>query len=316
MEAKRKKCGPLWCARTVALALGLMVAARAEAQRGRVRGRVVDNETRPLAGVEILLEYQGVPRQRITVKTDTKGDFVQVGIPTGNYKVTYSVEGYMPVTQGVRVTEDGYDLGTVPLLKLPEGALSEKGAKAAQGNLDSAAKAVSKGDYQAAIASYQKFLELSPKNAEAHFNIATNYEKLGNHEEALAYYGKALELRPDLYEAYLAIAEIHAATQKWAEATAALKKALDLRPQERTLLFNYGAYAGNAGDTATARQSFEKLLELDPTHALAHYQLAMILLGQGENPGAIAHLENYLALAPEGPKAATAKEILAQVKKD
>lgn len=311
------KRNPRMLFRVMVLAPLLMVTSSAEAQRGSVRGRVVDAEKQPLEGAEILLEYQGIPKQRIKAKTDDKGEFAQVGLPTGNYQLTYTMEGYVPVIRRVHVGPDlATDLGSVSLIKMPEGALTEKQHKEAQGYLDAAEEAMKKADYQGAIVSYEKFLQLSPKSAEAHYHIATAYDKMGKPDEAMKYYQKAVELRPDFFEAYLAISDVHASKQQWPEAMGALKKALELRPTEKTVLFNYGAYAGNTGDMATAQQAFEKFIELDPTNALARFQLALVLVGQEKNQEAIAHLEKYLELEPEGSKAETVKELLEQLKKN
>lgn len=63
----------------------------------------------------------------------------------------------------------------------------------------------------------------------------------------------------------------------------------------------------------TARRAFEMVLEKDPDHAAAHYHLAMTLIGLGKSDEAVAHLERYLDLAPEGAQAATARQMLEQL---
>ena len=72
----------------------------------------------------------------------------------------------------------------------------------------------------------------------------------------------------------------------------------------------------NSGDFPKAREAFEKLLSFDPNHAAGRYELAMILVNQGENDAAVPHLEKYLELAPEGSQAAAAKGILDYLKKN
>jgi hypothetical protein len=47
----------------------------------------------------------------------------------------------------------------------------------------------------------------------------------------------------------------------------------------------------------------------------AHYQLGMANLNLGQLPAAIAAFEGYLAVAPNGPKAAEVKTFIAQLKK-
>jgi len=53
----------------------------------------------------------------------------------------------------------------------------------------------------------------------------------------------------------------------------------------------------------------------NPNHAEAHYQLGMALVNEGKLPEAATEFDTYLKLAPSGPNAATAKGILATIKK-
>jgi tetratricopeptide (TPR) repeat protein len=171
-------------------------------------------------------------------------------------------------------------------------------------------EASSSEDYQATIKSLQEFLEMVPNSAEAHFNIGAAYEKMGDTENALASYRKAVEFAPDMYDAWLAMGDLCGKTQKWQEGMEALGKALELQPDTGAVLFNYGAYAFNAGDVDAAEGAFERLVEADPTHAMGHYRLALVNVGQGDREKAIAHIEKYLELAPDSPNAAAAKELL------
>ena len=74
----------------------------------------------------------------------------------------------------------------------------------------------------------------------------------------------------------------------------------------------------NAGKIPEAKAQFEQAVKLDPNLADAHYWLGMALVNAG-TPEAMTeakgHFETYLKLAPEGPNAATAKSLVAQLKK-
>ena len=50
------------------------------------------------------------------------------------------------------------------------------------------------GDYAAAIADFQRVIELDPTNANAFFNLASSFDVLGRYDEAIFNYGRALEL--------------------------------------------------------------------------------------------------------------------------
>src|SRR5258708_39640180 len=80
-------------------------------------------------------------------------------------------------------------------------------------------------------------------------------------------------------------------------------------------MFNQGVILWNAGKIADAKKQFEATIAAKPDHAEAHYQLGMALVNEGNLAGAGAEFEKYVQLAPNGPNAATAKGILATLKK-
>jgi Flp pilus assembly protein TadD len=80
-------------------------------------------------------------------------------------------------------------------------------------------------------------------------------------------------------------------------------------------MFNQGVILWNAGKIPEAKKQFEGAIAANPNHAEAHYQLGMALVNEGNLPGAATEFDTYLKLAPTGPNAATAKGILATIKK-
>ena len=71
----------------------------------------------------------------------------------------------------------------------------------------------------------------------------------------------------------------------------------------------------NGGKIPEAKKQFEAAIKADPNHAESHYQLGMALLNENALQQAVPEFETYLKLAPEGPNAATAKAMVAQLKK-
>jgi lipoprotein NlpI len=80
-------------------------------------------------------------------------------------------------------------------------------------------------------------------------------------------------------------------------------------------LFNQGVILWNGGKVAEAKKQFEAAIAANPNHAESHYQLGMALVNEGNLPAASTEFETYLKIAPSGPNAATAKGILATIKK-
>jgi Flp pilus assembly protein TadD len=80
-------------------------------------------------------------------------------------------------------------------------------------------------------------------------------------------------------------------------------------------MFNQGVILWNGGKVAEAKKQFEAAIQANPSHPEAHYQLGMALVNEGNLAAAGGEFETYLKLAPEGPNAATAKSLVAQLKK-
>ncbi len=83
----------------------------------------------------------------------------------------------------------------------------------------------------------------------------------------------------------------------------------------RDSLLHLAFEAYDANDMARAKELFGKVLEVDPDQAETHYALAMIAVNDGATEEAKVHLERFLALAPDSPEAATARDLLAYLSK-
>src|SRR5919106_2487094 len=66
-------------------------AVPAAAQSGQLKGKVVDAQNKPVEGARVLMEATDTGR-KFETKTDRKGEFMQIGLPPGNYQVTASKE--------------------------------------------------------------------------------------------------------------------------------------------------------------------------------------------------------------------------------
>ncbi len=66
-------------------------------------GKVVDEEQQPVAAAKVLIEFEGGVTRSFEVKTNDKGEYLQVGLPIGPYRITASKDGYVPGAIGIRV---------------------------------------------------------------------------------------------------------------------------------------------------------------------------------------------------------------------
>lgn len=314
----------LWlvaCAALVAIAITLPAAAQST---GMVRGVVKDAAGKTVEGAKVIVEAEGNNR-KFETKSDKKGEFVQIGLAPGSYKVTAEKDKQMsaPTPVNVRISP-GAPL-TLVIGAGGGGASPEVAAKNAElkKTFEEGVAASRAGNHDDAIAKFQHAAELNATCYDCYYNIAYSQTQKKDLEKAEAAYKKAIELKADYGEAYSGLANIYNMQRKFDEAAAASAKAMELSGAggaaaaggNPDALFNQGVILWNAGKIADAKKQFEATIAAKPDHAEAHYQLGMALVNEGNLAAAGAEFEKYVQLAPNGPNAATAKGILATIKK-
>jgi tetratricopeptide (TPR) repeat protein len=316
---------PTWLsmlAIVAALATAVPVAAQST---GMVKGVVTDDKGQPVDGAKVTIEMNGGTGRRYESKTNKKGEYIQIGLTGGSYKITAEKDklGSAPVTVSVRVNQTATAdmvLGIASAAASKEAA--EKGAQLKKVFEEGVALS-SAGKHADAVTKFTEAIGISATCYDCYNNIGYSYTQMKKYDEAEAAYKKSTELKPDDASAYNGLANIYNAQRKFDQAAAASAKATELSGSlsaaggggSADALFNQGVILWNGGKVAEAKKAFEGAIAANPNHAEAHYQLGMALVNEGNLPGAATEFETYLKLAPSGPNAATAKSLVAQLKK-
>jgi tetratricopeptide (TPR) repeat protein len=293
------------------------------AAQGRVQGTVTDAQGQPIDGAAVSIEQDGTNRH-FDMKTDKKGEFMQIGLSSGKYKVT-ATKDKLTASQEVQISQSRP--ATAKLVLGASAAASPGEAAAATALrkvLDEAIAASNAGKYDEAIAGFQKAIESNASCFACYYNIGYNQAQKKDYDNAEASYKKAIELKADYADAYAGLASIYNAQRKFDQAAAAGAKASELSSTVgggntasggADALYNQGVILWNGGKVADAKKAFESAIQANPNHAEAHYQLGMALVNEGNLAGAGNEFDTYLKLAPNGPNAVTAKALVAQLKK-
>ncbi|MEP7305355.1 MAG: tetratricopeptide repeat protein [Acidobacteriota bacterium] len=303
--------------------LATLAFALPAAAQGLVQGVVTDAQGQPIDGASVVIEAEGTNRH-FDMKTNKKGEFMQIGLSSGPYKVT-ATKDKLTATQSVRISQGRPANAKLVLGAAAPGAPGEAAAATALRKvLDEAVAATNAGKFDDAIAGFTKAAELQPTCFACFYNIGYAHAQKKDYDNAESNYKKAIELKADYADAYAGLASLYNAQRKFDLAAAASAKASELSsalgaPGGATggadALFNQGVVLWNGGKIADAKKAFEGAIQANPNHAEAHYQLGMALVNEGNLAGATTEFESYLKLAPEGPNAATAKGLVAQLKK-
>lgn len=305
-----------------AAALALAMAAPATAQStGMVRGVVKDGQGQPVDGATVKIDMAAGTSRHFETKSNKKGEFVQIGLPPGDYKVVAEKDKATSNEAGGRVSiARPLD---VTLVLGAGGPSKEAQGKAAELKkmFEDGVAASRAGNHDEAIAKFEGAAAINDKCFDCYYNIGYSYAQKKEYDKAEEAYKKAVELKPDYSEAYNGLANVYNAQRKFDLAADASKKAMDSTPGlaggagNPDAMFNQGVILWNAGKIADAKKQFEAVVAAKPDHAEAHYQLGMALVNEGNLAGAASEFETYLKLAPTGPNAAQAKALVAQLKK-
>jgi Tfp pilus assembly protein PilF len=301
------------------LVLGFaLVGAPAHGQTGTARGKVVDEQGQPVAEAKVLMEYQGGVTRKYETKTSKKGEFTQVGMYPGPYKITVSKEGF----QGT-FTEQRIALGDptqIPDFKLKTmaAALKEAGGGAAEqlrAAFGHALTLTQAGKLDEAEAAYKEIIVKEPGVPEVYQNLGYIYSQKKDWAKAEEAYKKALELRPNYPDVASALAKVYADSGQVEKGMELMSKAAGDNPNDAKAQFNMGIFHLNAGKSEEAIAAFTKALTADPSLADAYYHLGTLYVGQNKIPDAVQNLEKYLSMNPSNAQnVATAQGLLAALK--
>jgi tetratricopeptide (TPR) repeat protein len=311
------------------LALALSVAlsgALFAVTQGRLRGTVSDETAKPLAGVKITVTTSEVTDYKQEVTTDAKGRFaIVLNDATRTYTYRFDKEGYQSLEEAVKIpagsnTEKNFTI--VSMEAAQKKAQAEGQAQAAETPENKAAAAFNEGatafnaqDYATAKTKFQEALALNPSLTQAYQALGRVHLAEKNYQEAAAMAEKVLALAPAdakaqalAYEAYIALGDKAKAKQFEQALAAANPKVAAVN------FYNQGAELFNAGKPAEALPMLEKALAADAENPKIHNLLGLCYVNMGNNAKAKEHFEKFIAMAPNDPEAAAAKEMLQYLK--
>ncbi|HUL76948.1 MAG TPA: tetratricopeptide repeat protein [Vicinamibacteria bacterium] len=295
-----------------------LLATPAQAQTGTARGKVLDAQGQPIADAKVTIDFQGGITRKFETKTNKKGEYMQVGMQPGPYRVTASKDGYQPAAQDTRINLG--DPTQVPDFKLPTVAQAAQAPGSPQAELRGAfQKAVelqTAGKVDEAEAAYKAILEKAPDVPEVYQNLGSVLAQKKDFTGAEAAFLKALELRPDSADVSTQLAKLYQENGHADKAMAIMEKSAGANPADAKAQFNRGIFLLNAYKNEEAAAAFEAALKADPNMAEAYFRLGAIMVGQGKVPEAIQNLEKYLSLNPtDAQNVATAQGLLKALKK-
>jgi tetratricopeptide (TPR) repeat protein len=301
--------------------LVLACAATAAAQTGVVRGKVVDAQGAPVEGAKVTIAAKAMKSSR-DLKTNKKGEFVQVGLFPGAYTITVEKEA-LKATQDAQVS-----IGDNPPIEIKlaaaAGGSAEQTAKAAalQKAFDEGVEFSKAGKFDESIAKFNEAIVQAPGCYDCYYNIGYANSQKKDWEQAEIAYKKAVELKPDHAAAWTGLANVYNVQKKTDLAMEATAKAGQYGGGGMATggganagsLYNQGVILWNAQKYAEAKEKFEAAIKADPKYAEAWYLLGKAHINLGEYANAVTAFEGYLQAEPDGSHAAEVKKNIDDLK--
>jgi tetratricopeptide (TPR) repeat protein len=160
------------------------------------------------------------------------------------------------------------------------------------------------GECQAAIALFQRVVELKPKSADAHLNLAIVFSDAGEFPHALVETEKALAIDPNLAAAHFNRARILDDLKREPEAGAEFSKACRLTPNDADCFFYWSFVVHAEGDFAKETILLQRVVKLQPERSKAFVLLGSSLLEQSRTAEAVVALRRALEIDPNSSEAA------------
>ena len=152
--------------------------------------------------------------------------------------------------------------------------------------------------YDEALESYKKALEIKPDYAEAYFNMGVVLKENGDSEAAIDSYKKALTIKPDYAEAYNNMGNIFKDNNNPEAAIDSYKKALTIKPNYAEAYNNMGNALKDSNDPEAAIDSYKKALTIKPNYAVAYHNMGIAQNDKGDLEAAIDSYKKALKISP------------------
>lgn len=276
-----------------------------------------DDTDEPIAGATVVAELPDGNRPPVETQTDEDGRFQVIGLTSGQWQATVTKDGFSDTGGGVRVTQGDAAPVTFYLRRersalevaLGDEALEGLDAEQLEADLRAADAAYNADDYETAIAGYRALLDTLPQMSNLYLQIGNAYRAMNQFDEAIAAYEELQVIDPENRQVETEIARTRLAMGDL-DAAAGLAENISL-DSSREDLYNLGELEFAKGNIEVASGWYEKAAAADPSWELPWFKLALVALNQGDIDTAKQHFQKVVELAPDSESGAQAQATLA-----
>jgi len=151
-----------------------------------------------------------------------------------------------------------------------------------------------RGDYDAAVACWQRAVELKPNFADAYQSQGYLLQKQNKFAQAIPCYLKVLEIQPDRFETHYALGICFYEQGRLDEAIACFQRAVQLKPSDAQAYSDWGNALLEQSKPDEAIDCFQQSIQRNPAFMQAYCQWSDALLQHGKSNDVIASNADFL----------------------
>nr|WP_066383578.1 MULTISPECIES: tetratricopeptide repeat protein [unclassified Anabaena] len=170
----------------------------------------------------------------------------------------------------------GSSVASIPTVAQAQTIVAQASKPELKELLEQGKQLVDAGDYNGAIAVYQRAAALDNRNARIHSGIGYLYAQQGNFQAALAAYRRAIALNPNNSDFYYAVGFIKGNMGDTAGAKEAYRRAIQLNRGNINAYIGLGITQSRLGDYKAANWAFEEAIKLDRNNGQTYEFMAVM----------------------------------------
>jgi len=264
----------------MAAALVLGCAGIAGAQTSRIAGVVRDETGSPIRGAIVHGEMAGGTSFSLTAATDDRGRFIFVVSRSGDWMLTFEAPGFSPTTLPTTVRLGGVPPNLDVKLERQEnpeasGVMAGIDIRQLTSQLTTAAAMLDEGLYDQAIAAYRDIRTKAPSLTLVNLQLGNAYLMKKAYPEAESAFQDILKADAADANGMFAMGRVKEAEGNTAEARDWFQKAAAADAYWTRPLMKLATLAGASGDKAAAGKYLAKVIEIDPASPDAVQAAAM-----------------------------------------
>jgi Tfp pilus assembly protein PilF len=299
-----------WITLVLVLSAGLVFPQSYRGQ-GRLKGKVTDEDGKPLAGVKVkLFSVRGQSGFELT--TNAEGEWTANYIRGGGYNIDFLKAGYEPKSISTSIPEATNNPPVEVKLRKAAGLMITDELKA---ELEAGNKLFDEKKYEEACKIYEGLIAKNPEATIIYKNVGNCRFELQQYDLAEAAYQKVLEKEPGNADILLSIGNCYANRDQADKAMEWYNKIEFEKISDPTVLYNIGTSFTKQSKYEDALKYYKRSIEVQKDFLDGLYQLGLTYLALGRNPEAIGPFEDYLKIDPDSPRAEQVKSFLEFLKK-